>query len=111
MHTVSETEIRNEDKRDKVTMAIADKYCRQIIKLLVDRPKSALEISRETKISISTVYRKLQYLSDLKLLRVSGQINQDGKKFFYYQSKIRTISTFFEEGCLTVKVTANDFHT
>ncbi len=111
MQTVSETEIHNEDKRDKIASAIADKYCRQILKLVIDRPKSALEISRETKISISTVYRKLQHLSDLKLLKVSGQINQDGKKFFFYQSKIRNVSAFFEDGSLTVKVTINDFHT
>lgn len=54
MQIVSETEIRDEDKRDKITSIIADKYCRTILKLTAGQSKSALEISQETKISIST---------------------------------------------------------
>ena len=37
MQAVFETEICNEDKKDKGTITIADKYCRQMLKLLVDR--------------------------------------------------------------------------
>ncbi|WP_316505186.1 helix-turn-helix domain-containing protein [Nitrosopumilus sp.] len=108
---VSVTKIRDEEKIDMIAAVMADRYSRKILKLTVHRPKSALEISQETKIAISTVYRKLQQLSDLKLLKVSGRINNEGKKYFFYQSKIKKISAFFEGGNLTVKVTVNDFHT
>ena len=51
-----------------------------------------MEISSEKKIPISTVYRRLQTLYDAKLLAISGSINQDGKKYFLYKSKVKSIS-------------------
>ena len=51
-----------------------------------------MEISDEKKIPISTVYRRLQTLFDAKLLAISGSINQDGKKYFLYKSKVKSIS-------------------
>ena len=94
MQTVFETEICREDKkrqscncnRRQILQTDAETFSRSV--------KYNLEISRETKISISTAYNKLQYLNDLNLLKGSGQINQDRKKFFFYQSKIRIISIF-----------------
>ena len=44
------------------------------------------------KIPISTVYRRLQTLYDAKLLAISGSINQDGKKYFLYKSRVKSIS-------------------
>lgn len=110
MQIVSVTEIRDEGKRDKITSAIADKNCRAILNITLDQSKSALAICQETKIPISTVYRKLQYPC-LKMLKVSGRINKNGKKYFFYQSKIRNVSAFFEDGNMIVKVTINNFHT
>jgi predicted transcriptional regulator len=51
-----------------------------------------MEISSEKKIPISTVYRRLQTLYDAKLLAISGSINQDGKKYFLYKSRVKSIS-------------------
>ena len=82
-----------DDARKQVILEIlADKYCKQILHNTLDKPKSAMEISNEKKIPISTVYRRLQTLYDAKLLAISGSINQDGKKYFLYRSKVKTIS-------------------
>ena len=35
---------------------------------------------------------RLQTLFDAKLLTISGSINQDGKKYFLYRSRIKSIS-------------------
>lgn len=110
MQVISERKINDEEKKVSIASVIADKYCGMILKLTIDLPKSAQEISQETEISISTVYRKLQQLSDLKMLKISGGINKDGKKYFFYQSKIKCVSAFFEDGNLEVTVTLNDFH-
>ena len=65
---------------------------KQILKNTVEKPKSAMMISDEENIPLSTVYRKLQRLYDGKLLAISGSINRDGKKYFLYMSKIKDIT-------------------
>ena len=73
----------------------------------MDKPKSAIELAVETKIPISTVYRRLQTLYDNKLLRTSGMISNDGKKLFLYKSKIKEIHGNFENGQVEVKLVFN----
>lgn len=45
------------------------------------KPKSAIEITVDTGIPISTVYRRIQTLCDNKLLTISGSISQGGRNF------------------------------
>ena len=93
MHELIQTQKIMDDERKQVILEIlADKYCKQILHNTLDKPKSAMEISSEKKIPISTVYRRLQTLYDAKLLAISGSIHQDGKKYFLYKSKVKSIS-------------------
>ena len=85
-------EIKDDLKKQIILESIADKYCTLILKSTVEKPKSAMMISDEENIPLSTVYRKLQRLYDGKLLAISGSINRDGKKYFLYMSKIKNIS-------------------
>ena len=73
----------------------------------MDKPKSAMEISAESKIPISTVYRRLQSLHDNKLLWISGTISDDGKKYFLYRSRIKSISSSFIGGFVEIEVVPN----
>lgn len=84
--------IMDEDRKQVILEILADKYCKQILQNTLEKPKSAMEISSEKKIPISTVYRRLQTLYDAKLLSISGSISQDGKKYFLYKSKVKSIS-------------------
>jgi predicted transcriptional regulator len=86
---------------------VSDKYCRTILEKTMEKPKSAIEISAETKIPISTVYRRLQTLHDNKLLGISGSISADGKKYFLYKSKIKAISTSFNGNNVEIEVVPN----
>lgn len=97
--------IQEEEKKDTILSAISDKYSRIILEATLEHPKTALEISTECKIPISTAYRRLQDLHDAKLLKISGSISDYGKKFFMYQSKIRGISTVFDGSKIDVLVT------
>ena len=99
--------ILEEAKKDTILEAISDKYSRVILEATLDKPKTALEISTEYKIPISTVYRRLQDLHDAKLLGISGSISDDGKKFFMYRSKVRGISTMFDGSAVHVSVIPN----
>ena len=97
-----------DDERKQVILEIlADKYCKQILHNTLEKSKSAMEISSEKKIPISTVYRRLQTLYDAKLLAISGSINQDGKKYFLYKSRVKSISLQCDLEVTTVELVPN----
>lgn len=95
------------ERKDNLLEVVSDRYCRSIIESTINTPKSAQEISIETKIPISTVYRRIQTLHDNKLLHTSGMISHDGKKFFLYKSKIKGIQTIYDNGTIEVELILN----
>src|SRR3972149_10510921 len=99
--------IEEDDRKEAILGMISDKYCREILEVTMDKPKSAMEISSERKIPISTVYRRLQSLHDNKLLGISGTISDDGKKYFLYRSRIKAISSSFKGGLVEIEVVPN----
>ena len=99
--------IEDDERKDAILDILADKYCRGIIETTMEKPKSAMEIAADTKIPISTVYRRLQSLHDSKLMKISGMISDDGKKFFLYKSKIRSLSASYTGNYVEVEVVPN----
>ncbi|MDH3502531.1 MAG: ArsR family transcriptional regulator [Nitrosopumilus sp.] len=71
---------------------MADSALRDILFCTIDEPKSILQINKENNIPLRTVYRKMQFLIDNKLIKISGVITDAGKKFFLYKSRIRAIN-------------------
>ncbi|WP_134671450.1 winged helix-turn-helix domain-containing protein [Halorussus marinus] len=57
--------------------ALDDPDCRAIVKQL-DEPMTASELAEATDIPLSTVYRKLDLLSDASLLRELTEVRSDG---------------------------------
>lgn len=103
----SVNKIEEETTKDALLSVVSDKYCRDILGAIMDKPKSVMEIAAETKTPISTVYRRIQTLHDNKLIRTSGTITYDGKKLFLYKSKIKEIQSTFSNGQIEVKLVLN----
>ena len=59
----------------------------RILKSASSSHKSAYDLSRDCQVSLTTVYRQIKRLSDMKLLSISGDIDTSGKKQFLYKSK------------------------
>jgi hypothetical protein len=57
----------DDDKKQKALEIFSDNYTRIIISTMIEKPKSALQITSETKIPITTVYRKLHQLLENNL--------------------------------------------
>ena len=96
-------DVKNED----LLSIVADRYCRTILEAIMDMPKSAIEIAREKKIPLSTVYRRIQTLHDNKLVQTSGTITDEGKRLFLYKSRIKGIKSKFESGKMDVELILN----
>ncbi len=99
--------IEEEDRKQSLLTILSDHYCRQILDSVMHKPKTALEINMETRIPISTIYRRLQTLVDAKLLVTSGFISEAGKRNFLYKSSIAGIKTSFDNGRVDVELVFN----
>ena len=104
---VSGQKIEEDTRKDAILEVMSDKYCRAILENTMEKPKSAMEISAETKIPISTVYRRLQTLHDNKLLGISGSISDDGKKYFLYKSRVKAIASTFNGNFVEIEIVPN----
>ena len=100
------TTIKDDERKQIYFQILSDQFCMGIISSIINKPKTAVEIAKTTTIPISTVYRRLQFLQEHKILKTSGGLNKDGK-YFVYQSKLKTISTFFDGSDTWVSVTPN----
>ena len=99
--------VEDEEKKANLLEIVSDKYCRSILNAIMDKPKAAVEITRECQIPISTVYRRIQMLHDAKMLNTSGQISGEGKKFFLYKSRIKEIQTCYNNGEVQIELVYN----
>jgi len=105
--TIQKRRIEDDDKKEAILGLIADKYCRTILTTTMIKPKSALDIALDTKIPISTVYRRVQMLYDNKLVRISGQISDNGKKLFLYKSRVKGILSAFNNDQIEIQIIPN----
>ena len=74
----------------------------------MNMPKSLIEITAETKITLSTTYRRIQSLHDNKLVAISGMVTDEGKKLFLYKSKIKEIQSSFSDSMTEVELIINN---
>ena len=93
----------NSEKKLLILNTLGDPYCMTILEIVQEMAKSAVEINAETRIPISTVYRRVQILHDINLLQVTGSISSDGKKYFLYKSKVKSIEAKYD-GKLEVEI-------
>ena len=98
--------IIDDDRKQIYIRMVSDRFSIKIITAIINNSKTAVEISKETSIPISTVYRRIKFLQENKLIKVSGGINKNGK-FFVYQSKIKEVEITFNGRSIRVSVTPN----
>ncbi|MGQ0771434.1 MAG: ArsR family transcriptional regulator [Nitrososphaerota archaeon] len=99
-----EVVIDEDEKKQEALEVFSDNYTRMILSTLMEKPKSALQITGETKIPTTTVYRKLHNLLENSLIRISGQIAENGKKNFLYKSKIKSFHVTFTKDRFAILV-------
>lgn len=102
--TLREIVIDQDEKKQKALEVFSDNYTRIILSTMIESPKSALQITGETKIPLTTVYRKLHHLLEENMIRISGQIAENGKKNFLYKSKLRSFHVTFTKDRFAVLV-------
>ncbi|MBT3475109.1 MAG: ArsR family transcriptional regulator [Thaumarchaeota archaeon] len=101
------TFLDNETQKNDLLNVLADDYSRNILNRIIEIPKSGVQLSNETGIPASTVYRKLSRMADLKLMKITGIISPEGKKIFLYQSRVKSVYAKFEGGFIDMEIILN----
>lgn len=91
MQILQQGRIVEEDVVDSILRIMSNDQAMKILRQTSNSPKSAWQISQESGIALTQVYRWTRKLHKVGFLRISGDTNSAGKKFFMYQSKINSI--------------------
>ncbi len=97
----------DQHRANEILGVLLDDSNRKIILCIRDKPKTALQVSTETGLSISMTYRRLRELKEKNLLILSGESSTDKVKRFRHKSKIRKVETSFDGNVTAIKIYSN----
>jgi len=101
-------QILDDGKARTMIGILSDKYSRSILFSTTSGPKSVEEVSRETKIPISTCYRRIHDMREQGVLVIDRIVlTDDGRKFEMYKSAIKDARINIENGKMSVEAEPN----
>ena len=99
---------RDSNLRKAVLKALSDEYSQSIMNFTIEKPKSVVEIVKECDIPMTTAYRRVNELEENKILKVTGSVvTDDGKKYFLYQNRLKSIYVIFGLEALDIQIVEN----
>ncbi len=106
-HSLSQ--LKKYDVNQKVIEALADAQSRVILFSIIKQGKTAMELSEEHRIPLSSVYKKISDLEDIALVKIDKwMISDNGKKFKIYKSRISKADVSIKKPEPTITLTPND---
>ena len=95
--------------RKAILKALSDDYSRTIMNYTIEKPKSVVSIVKNCNIPMTTAYRRVKELEEAKILKVTGSIvTDDGKKYFLYQNRLKSVYVVFGLESLDVQIVENE---
>ena len=79
------------DISQKILKELANFESRHILFTTMKHPKSLQDISREEKIPLSSVYKRIKSLKECSLIHEKRDFAENGHITRYYQSKIKDV--------------------
>jgi hypothetical protein len=102
-------QLKKYDVNQKVIEALADAQSRVILFSIIKRGKTAMKLSEEHRIPLSSVYKKISDLEDIALVKVDKwMLSDNGKKFKLYKSRISKADVSIKKPEPTIILTPND---
>ena len=100
---------RDSNLKKAILKALSDEYSRTIMNYTIEQPKSVVEIVKECDIPMTTAYRRVNELVENKILKITGSVvTDDGKKYFLYQNRLKSIYVIFGLEELDVQIIENE---
>lgn len=102
MQAISPLRVKVDAREKQILKVLLDKQCLAILCIAKKNPMNASMICSGCNISISTTYRKLKLLQKLNLLRITFNIQPNGKKSLLFQSKITRFNILLHDNQLPI---------
>ena len=100
--------VEDEKLRHAILVAFGDKEVFKIIDSVMILPKSMADISKETAIPQTNVFRKIKWMLENRLVIIEKiDITEVGRKTSLFRSVWKTIGAKFEFGIVHVEVEQN----
>jgi DNA-binding HxlR family transcriptional regulator len=94
----------NEDKSSpKLAELLLDKISIRILQSISTTPKSINMIKDDTKIPMTTLWRRIRFLKRNKMIKQSGGFGPSSRRYYYYQNSISSMNFIFGQS-LSVKL-------
>ena len=107
-HRITLPQLKKYDITQKVIEALADAESRTILFSMINRGKTASNLSDSLKIPLSSVYKKISDLENLTLIRVEKTIlSEKGRRFKVYRSRINKAEISIKKPEPILSLTAN----
>jgi DNA-binding transcriptional ArsR family regulator len=111
--------IRDKKMVNIILTVLADEELRDIFNIIKEKPVSAQEILKYTKIPHTSFYRKIKWMLDNKLVIIDSiQETKEGKKYSMFRAVFNEINIKLESDVITIdamptvdlaEVIANEF--
>jgi len=89
--------IDDPNSKDRILKAVSERQMRDLLVRMLKEGKSASDLSSETRIPLSSVYRHIHELSEAGLLAVErAKITEQGKRLELYRSAVTEVNLKFE---------------
>jgi ribosomal protein L14 len=99
------------DETVPILQELADMISQKIILSTISAAKPAQQIALENDLPLSSTYKKIRKLCDMKLLCVDKiQIDDTGKKVFFYKSKVRSCQFYLRQDGIMLQFEKNEAH-
>lgn len=96
------------DVNQKLIHELTHLESRHILFSIIKRARITEDISKMTRIPLSTVYLKLQSLENLSLIYVKENILENGHNVKYYQSRVKGIKISISKQEPQINLIKND---
>ena len=107
-HKITLPQLKKYDITQKVIEALADAESRTILFSIINRGKTASDLSTKLKIPLSSVYKKLSGLEDLTLVEIEKTVlSEKGRRFKIYRSRINKAEIYIKKPEPTLTLSAN----
>ena len=107
-HKITLPQLKKYDITQKVIEALADAESRSILFSIINRGKTASDLSTKLKIPLSSVYKKLSGLEDLTLVEIEKTVlSEKGRRFKVYRSRINKAEIYIKKPEPTLTLSAN----
>lgn len=100
--------VKGERLKRAILAALADTELQKILDSAMYQSKSVNQIMRDVDVSHSTVYRKIKWLVDEKLLIVDKiEITDDGKKSSLFRTVLKSFNVKYEHNSVAIEAEQN----